>query len=76
MEYILGFTLGALAMLFYCKRGFKVGDIVYLKPTGEKCIIIDKFFSDCWARDMDGRLINGGFGVHKNLFDKTPPTVQ
>jgi uncharacterized protein YodC (DUF2158 family) len=76
MEYILGFILGALAMFFYCKRWFKIGDVVYLKPTGQKCILVDKFFNYYWCRDMDGYLMNRGVEIHKNLFDKKPPTVQ
>jgi hypothetical protein len=76
MGFVLGFICGGMLMHFYHKRRFKVGDIIYLKPTGQKCIIEDKFFGAYWLRDMNGELMNQGFEIHKNLFDKSPPTVQ
>ena len=76
MEFVLGFILGALVRFFYSKRRFKVGDIIYLKPTGQKCIIKNKSCGAYWLQDMNGDLMNYGYGFHPGLFDKSPPTVQ
>jgi hypothetical protein len=75
--FVLGF-IGGIALMylmyFWHKPKFQIGDIVYLKPTGQKCII---WYKACgyWLKDMDGYCINE-VPYHKNLLDKTPPPVQ
>jgi hypothetical protein len=78
--YVLGFISGVIIGIGFgseSKHRFKVGDIIYLKPTGQKCIISLQCGSEKWfLDDMKGIGMNGGFAYHQGLFDKTPPTMQ
>jgi cytochrome b subunit of formate dehydrogenase len=69
--FVLGIFIGVIGIVIwsvYPYFNIKIGDIVYLKPTMERCIVYHIAYGEYYLKDMQGN--NIGFRFNKKMLLK------